>query len=371
MKGYDNEGADDEYYYGVDWLLQTYGFRCPSEFASSVSLLSPEATALLFALRLFFLCVGVYVGESLCFVALTGGIATGKSTVGRLLINHEYNSPKATSTRNKNANRKKPKNSAGFQKDEVKATDDRQEATVNLICSDMIAHQILLPPSVLELGRDREEEDDHEDTEDRDSKKAFIVSPTDSVYPRVVSAFEGQDILAENGKIDRLKLGAIVFNNPEKRRTLNRITHPAIFVVLLKLLVKSVLFGKCNLTIADIPLLFESGQLSWIFAVTACVSIQDPSVQLTRLQKRNPELSMEECRARIESQLPLEKKVKMADLVVDNSGDFEELKLQVEELRRELMGRCYGIGMSLLQMILLIGGSTSIAVTSKYYSGSY
>lgn len=58
----------------------------------------------------------------------------------------------------------------------------------------------------------------------------------------------------------------------------------------------------------------------------------------------------------------------MADIVIDNDGDLEQLREQVEEARRDLMGRLYGIGMSLLQMLLLIGGSTSIAVSSKFYT---
>jgi dephospho-CoA kinase len=120
--------------------------------------------------------------------------------------------------------------------------------------------------------------------------------------------------------------------------------------------------------VADIPLLFESGKLSWLFAVTICVTVNDSSIQLERLQKRNPELSLEECQARINSQLPLAKKARMADIVIDNSGDFDDLSKQVEIVRRDLMGRLYGIGMSLLQMLLLIGGSTSIAVSSKFYS---
>ena len=139
-------------------------------------------------------------------------------------------------------------------------------------------------------------------------------------------------------------------------------------MVLLQRLLRGVFFGSCDLTIADIPLLFESGKLSWLFAVTICVTVVDPSIQLERLRKRNPELSKEECQARIDSQLPLTKKQQMADIVIDNSGSFEDLSDQVENVRRDLMGRLYGIGMSLLQMLLLIGGSTSIAVSSKFYS---
>jgi dephospho-CoA kinase len=104
-----------------------------------------------------------------------------------------------------------------------------------------------------------------------------------------------------------------------------------------------------------------------LFTITICV-VTDPKTQLDRLQKRNPELSRRECEDRINSQLPLEMKQQLADYAIDNSGSLDELSEQVEEVRRDIMGRLYGIGMSLLQMLLLIGGSTSIAVSSKFYS---
>jgi hypothetical protein len=90
-------------------------------------------------------------------------------------------------------------------------------------------------------------------------------------------------------------------------------------------------------------------------------------VQFKRLRKRNPELSESECRDRIQSQLPLDQKIHMADLVIWNNGDVEALALQVEAVRRDVMGRVYGVGMSLLQMLLLVGGSLSLAVSSKLF----
>jgi len=195
-----------------------------------------------------------------------------------------------------------------------------------------------------------------------------IVSPSDSVYHQILRAFEGKDILnPNNGHIDRLKLGAIIFNDRQERRKLNKITHPRILMVLLKNLVRSVFFGYADITMGDLPLLFESGKLSWLFGVTICV-VTSEETQLARLIKRNPELPKEECQARIDSQLPLSKKIAMADIVIDNDGDLDQLREQVEEARRDIMGRLYGIGMSLLQMLLLIGGSTSIAVSSKFYT---
>jgi dephospho-CoA kinase len=358
--------TNDEYHYTLTWLLQSYGMYCPADFASSTTLLSPDATAILFSLRLVFLCLGVHIGESLCFVALTGGIATGKSTVSELLV--EYNDTPIIT--NNNNNRRKPKK-ANQAAQNSQSSDDYKEGTVHLICADAIAHEILLPPHVLANENEDDEDDgehDDDDDDDDDSSTSYIVHPKDSVYHSILSAFDGHDIQTPEGRIDRLKLGTLVFKDPQQRRRLNGITHPKILIVLIQHLLHSVFFGPCDITVADIPLLFESGKLSWLFAVTICVAVDDPSVQLQRLRKRNPELSKEECQLRIDSQLPLEKKQRMADIVIDNTGGLEDLSEQVEEVRKDLMGRLYGIGMSLLQMLLLIGGSTSIAVSSKFYT---
>lgn len=393
MAGHEGGEYSGDYYYDFQWLLQSYGLTCPEDFASSATLLSPDATAILFSLRLVFLCLGVHIGESLCFIALTGGISTGKSTVSKMLVDYsesiDYNEPQETTSssssnqnQNSNSGRKRKKSNNNSNNNNHSAinestsnttdpvvTDEYQEGTVNLVCADTIAHEILLSPAVLA----HEQEEDYAHSEDDDSSddgqyQQFLVHPNDSVYDDILEAFEGHDILAENGQIDRLKLGSVVFQDATMRRRLNKITHPRILMVLLQRMIRGVFFGNCDLTVADIPLLFESGKLSWIFAVTICVTISDPTLQLRRLRKRNPELSKEECQARIDSQLPLETKEKMADIVIDNSGDLEELREQVEYARRDLMGRLYGIGMSLLQMLLLIGGSTSIAVSSKFYS---
>jgi dephospho-CoA kinase len=384
---------EDEYHYTFTWLLQSYGLYCPPNFASSDSLLSPDATAILFSLRLVFLCLGVHVGESLCFVALTGGIASGKSTVGRMLVEYnniginDFSRPASSSNAitsgvgNKRKLKKAPGNSSTNASSSggpdggvagVTADDGYKEGTVNLICADSIAHEIILPPEVLagDGGSDNGDGDDARLDGGDYSKRTseFTVQPRDSVYDKIVAAFAGKDILTASGRIDRPKLGAIVFNSRDERRTLNRITHPKILMILIRKLLASVLFGSCDITVADLPLLYESGKLSWLFGVTICVTVSDPDTQLRRLQKRNPELSKEECQARIDSQMPLEQKAKMADIVIDNSGSLEELSEQVEEARRDIMGRLYGIGMSLLQMLLLIGGSTSIAVSSKFYT---
>jgi len=483
----------DEYHYTFTWLLQSYGLYCPPDFANSDSLLTPDATAILFSIRLIFLCIGVHIGESIgCFVALTGGIATGKSTAAKMFVNCNYNNSSIDdesdsddgndnngsgedSNINNNSNNKSARNrrhksnhkkrggasssntnssSRDYDYDDDElikfarasdegareghgilgwisdtiggwvgsflsaftafalVDDDRggggyNEGTVQLICADSIAHSILLPPEVLadrqrmsslSFAADTSEGDDDDDhqqsdddendsgdegedyyddagntntnsgTNDDQTRIIRIVSPSDSVYHQLLKAFEGKDILnPNNGHIDRLKLGAIIFNDREERKKLNKITHPRILIVLLKNLVRSVFFGFADITMGDLPLLFESGKLSWLFGVTICVFTSEET-QLARLIKRNPELTKEECQARINSQMVLSRKIRRADVVIDNNGDLEQLREQVEEARRDIMGRLYGIGMSLLQMLLLIGGSTSIAVSSKFYT---
>lgn len=368
---------EDDFVYNTTWILQSFGLWCPPNFASSESLLSPDATAILFSLRLVFLCIGVHVGESLCFVALTGGIATGKSTVAKIFV--DYSAETTTSSQNNNqimnVKRKAKKAAGGGNSDpadlNTDITDDGyKEGTVHLICADAIAHEVILPPDVLARGKNNLDEDNNSDEDDplsEQSGNGFLVQPSDSVYSQIVDAFHEKDILAKNGNIDRLKLGAIVFASRDERRKLNRITHPRILSILVRSLLRGVFFGSGDIVMADVPLLFESGMLSWLFGVTICV-VTDPEIQLERLEKRNPELTKKQCQERVASQWPLDKKARMADIVIDNSGSLEDLHDQVEDVRKDLMGRVYGIGMSLLQMLLLIGGSTSIAVSSKFYT---
>jgi dephospho-CoA kinase len=441
--------------YNLQWLSQTYGLNCPYELNTPQShhlLLTPDATALLFTLRLLFLCAGVYLGESFFPIALTGGIACGKSTVATLLVDYNNNTNSNNTNSNNTNNNSNSKQGSGnntgntshnnnnnhnsnkgrrkFLKSNAKDNhnhnhhhhnttttttpshaqsqpqQEEKEGTVHLIDADAIAHEILLPPSVLATTNSR-----------GSSSSKYTVHPQDSVYPKIVQAFGHLDIFQQQQQqqqqddnnndndnddasasstttttrlIDRRKLGALIFQDPQKRRLLNSITHPQILYILVKRLVKGIFTSQKDLIIADIPLLFESGKLKWLFGLTVCVVVSDPAVQLQRLQLRHdhndngngnnndndngddasllPPLSRAECQARIQSQLPMDVKRNMADLVIENDGSLLDLSDQVEDVRRELMARIYGIGMSLLQMLLLIGGSTSIAVSSKFYT---
>jgi dephospho-CoA kinase len=205
----------------------------------------------------------------------------------------------------------------------------------------------------------------------------YVVSPADSVYDRILYAFgdegsgsgkQGGGILAPDGTIDRDKLGALVFGDASLRRKLNGITHPRIFVTMMKQLLLGSYLSSRDVVCADIPLLFETmAGLRRVFALVVVVACSRDA-QFRRLRERNPDLSPEQCWERIDSQLPVEEKVGRADLVIWNDGTAQELEQEVERVRKEVVGRIYGIGMSLLQMLLLVGGSLSLAVSSKFFA---
>ncbi|MGN7374020.1 dephospho-CoA kinase [Bacillus halotolerans] len=146
-------------------------------------------------------------------------------------------------------------------------------------------------------------------------------------YRQIIDEF-GEDILLENGDIDRRKLGALVFTNEQKRLALNSIVHPAVREEMLKRRNESIA-NQETFVVLDIPLLFESKLESLVDKIIV-VSVTK-ELQLERLTKRN-QLTEEEALSRIRSQIPLEEKVSRADNVIDNSGTLEETKQQLEEI---------------------------------------
>lgn len=192
-------------------------------------------------------------------IALSGGIASGKSTVASLLKLYGY----------------------------------------HIICADEIAHTML-----------------------------------DSSAKEVVAVFGNGILSADCGdcalKIDRQKLGKIVFADKVARSKLESILHPKIRKEILQQAQKQE--SKKVLYFIDIPLFFETKhypiQQSLLIYATK-------DLQIERLKKRNG-LSEQDALCRIESQMPLEDKRAMASYVIDNSGSLEELQSAVETYLRSL-----------------------------------
>ena len=206
-------------------------------------------------------------------VGLTGGIATGKSTVSRLL---------------------------------------REEHLVPVIDADILARQ--------------------------------VVEPGTRGYKKIVQAFGEEVILQDgSGKIDRKKLGEIVFGDEGRRRVLNGIVHPEVRWEMLKEVVRCWWRGEAWVVL-DVPLLIESGIYRWVGEVVVvywCVMPQ-PVVygsadagspeqeQLARLMSRDG-ISAEAARARMDAQMGIEEKKGYATVVLDNSGGVAELQRRVRE----------------------------------------
>jgi dephospho-CoA kinase len=181
-------------------------------------------------------------------IALTGGIATGKSTVSKIFIDE------------------------GF----------------TVIDADTIAHQVL-----------------------------------NEAATEIAGLF-GNEVLHEKG-VDRKVLGAIVFNDSEKRKTLESLLHPLIYKEILRL--SKIEDEKKKPYLIDIPLFFETARYNTYKVI---VVYAEQEQQIERALKRD-KLSIEEVKHRIAAQLPIEEKRDKASYLIDNSGD--EAQLLQESMR--------------------------------------
>jgi dephospho-CoA kinase len=162
---------------------------------------------------------------------------------------------------------------------------------------------------------------------DADIEARKVVEKGEKAYLQIVKAF-GSEILTATGDIDRVKLGSIVFHNEDKRLQLNEIVHPAVRERMNDEKVKYVDSGN-SVVVLDIPLLFES-KLTHMVDKTILVYV-DAEVQLNRLMSRN-QLIESEAMARINSQMPLNEKNKLADAVIDNNGTIHDTKTQLIQI---------------------------------------
>mgnify|MGYP000852978752 CR=1 FL=1 len=147
----------------------------------------------------------------------------------------------------------------------------------------------------------------------------------------IVEVF-GEQILDEAGKIDRKKLGAIVFNEPKKLKNLEQILHPKIKAEILS---QALQFERLEqVYFVDIPLFFEKKQRYDEFKNVAVI-YAPKELLLSRLMSRNG-LNLEEAKARVELQMDIEQKKKMANFIINNSGDRENLQLELEKFLKQI-----------------------------------
>ncbi|HAY1021399.1 TPA: dephospho-CoA kinase [Staphylococcus aureus] len=140
----------------------------------------------------------------------------------------------------------------------------------------------------------------------------------------------GDEAIDENGEMNRRYMGDLVFNHPEKRLELNAIIHPIVRDIMEE--EKQEYLKQGYNVIMDIPLLFENELENTVDEVWVVYTSE--SIQMDRLMQRN-NLSLEDAKVRVYSQISIDKKSRMADHVIDNLGDKLELKQNLERLLEE------------------------------------
>ncbi|KAG6811892.1 hypothetical protein H0H92_005350 [Tricholoma furcatifolium] len=198
---------------------------------------------------------------------------------------------------------------------------------------------------------------------DADIISREVCLPGTKVLKKIVKEF-GEDILLENGYLNRKKLGDIVFNDEKKRHKLNAIVHPAVRWSILQKVLQAYVDSE-KYVVLDVPLLIEGPLWKWVGQIVVVYCSQD--LQLQRLMNRDNS-TREEATARLNSQMPITEKVAYADVVIDNSGTPQELSTQVdayvEKLEKEL-GSLWWIGYILPVVALL---SAIYMLVSRRYS---
>ena len=169
---------------------------------------------------------------------------------------------------------------------------------------------------------------------DADEVGRYLVEPGNELLNKIDEAFE-EGVLAEDGSLNRKKLGEVIFADEKKREKLNSIMHPAIVKSILQ-----ILDDRKGTIFIEMPLLFENRKaleaeglrFDEVWLVDA-----DPDVRIKRLMARD-KIDEAYAKQKIASQMPAEEKRALADKIFENSGDLMALYAQVDKALEELRG---------------------------------
>jgi len=168
---------------------------------------------------------------------------------------------------------------------------------------------------------------------DADEAAHAVYEPGSPGFDAVVREF-GPDYVRDE-RIDRARLGELVFNDAGARRRLNAIVHPLVREWMAARTAEAAL-GGAAVVVQDVPLIFENG-LERLYSTVILVYVPEHQ-QLTRLVEGRG-LSEDRARAMISAQMPIEEKRKLAHHVIDNSGSLEATRQQVEWLWDHLVAK--------------------------------
>ncbi len=147
-----------------------------------------------------------------------------------------------------------------------------------------------------------------------------VLAPDGEAYPSVVSEF-GSEVVAPDGTIDRKRLAALVFHDPERLARLNAIVHPPVLRREAELANEFFAREPHGIAVVEAAILIETGAYRRYDKLILVFCAQEQ--QIERALRREGAVEAD-IRARIERQMPLEEKRKYADYVIDTSGTKEE-----------------------------------------------
>jgi dephospho-CoA kinase len=157
---------------------------------------------------------------------------------------------------------------------------------------------------------------------DADALAHVVMQPGSPTWHAIVGVF-GTDILHFNGKIDRQKLGARVFADADALRRLEALVHPAVEALLKEILREA----QAPVVVIEAIKLVEAGlhlkcDALWVVTCTPEVAVQRVT--------RGRQMSAEDARARLAAQGPQDEKLRLANVILDNSGDENTTRLQAQ-----------------------------------------
>jgi dephospho-CoA kinase len=170
---------------------------------------------------------------------------------------------------------------------------------------------------------------------DADQLAREVVAPGSAGLAEVVAAF-GEGVLAADGSLDREKLAAVVFGDDAARTRLQGITHPRIGALSAERLAALHADPAAVYVVYDAPLLVEVGAHRGLDALIVVAASEE--TQVARAVARDG-MADDEARRRIAAQLPLARKVEVADYVIHNDGTLEELRERTMQVHREILER--------------------------------
>jgi dephospho-CoA kinase len=167
---------------------------------------------------------------------------------------------------------------------------------------------------------------------DADRIAREVVRPDEPGWRAVIERF-GEKLILPDRELNRKMLGDIIFTDEQARLDLQSILHPLIRVQMRQQIEQLETSGPSRLVVVDVPLLFES-RLQSMFEKVVVVYV-DRDIQISRLMERE-NLTVEQAEARLQSQMSIEEKKQLADIVIDNRGSREDTQVQVKHLWEKL-----------------------------------